>query len=328
MRLRENERTEFIFGVKSLQAVLIYKDLVSLAGKDAVLTDAPMKDYVSMKTGGPADYLIEPEDYETIARLLAYFREKGTPYLIIGKGSNLIPPDEGIRGVVVRLSDRLSKIEVNETRLTAQSGAALSETAEKALEAGLTGLEFASGIPGTVGGAAAMNAGAYGGEMRDVILETLSINPMGELVRLKGDEHRFGYRKSRIQDEKLTVLSVIMGLKAGDKSAIRHTMDDLNGRRRDKQPLEYPSAGSVFKRPEGYYAGKLIEDCGLKGFALGGAMVSEKHSGFIVNTGSATTADIKALICHIQRTVFEKTGVSLETEVKIIEGSTPCNFSS
>ncbi|MCX7772716.1 MAG: UDP-N-acetylmuramate dehydrogenase, partial [Clostridia bacterium] len=190
----------------------------------------------------------------------------------------------------------------------------------KRQEFGLTGLEFASGIPGTIGGGAVMNAGAYGGELKQVITETTSLDPSGKLVTLRGEEHAFSYRHSRIQDEALTVLTVTMSLQPGDKQAIQAKMNDLNGRRRDKQPLNLPSAGSVFKRPEGHFAGKLIEDCGLRGYSVGGAQVSEKHCGFIVNKGNAKASDIIELINYIQKIVQDKTGVQLEPEVKIIGG--------
>lgn len=295
--------------------------LMAICGRDSVKVDVPMKEYTSMKVGGNADVLVEPDSIEKIRECVSYLGSANVPFMVMGNGSNLIFSDEGYRGVIIRLGNKISKIEVEGEIMVAEAGALLSACANKAAEHSLTGLEFASGIPGTLGGAACMNAGAYDGEMKQVIVETLNLDKNGNFITLKGDEHEFSYRKSKIQNEGLICLKAVMKLQKGDKDAIRAKMADLNSRRREKQPLDMPSAGSVFKRPPGHFAGKLIDDCGLRGYSIGGAQVSGKHCGFIVNTGHATARDIIQLIKHIQDTVYDKTGVMLETEVKIIGGA-------
>ncbi|HEX3027751.1 MAG TPA: UDP-N-acetylmuramate dehydrogenase, partial [Clostridia bacterium] len=232
--------------------------------------------------------------------------------------SNLIVRDKGIRGIVIKICGNLAGFSVRDDIIEAETGILLSRLSNVAAENSLRGLEFASGIPGTLGGAVVMNAGAYIGEMKDVVFETDYIDTEGEIRTVKDEQHKFGYRTSFIQKTGGIVLKSKVKLKFGDKTAIKSLMDDLNQRRKDKQPLEYPSAGSVFKRPEGFYAGKLIEDCGLKGFMLGGAEVSLKHCGFIINTNNATASDVINLIRHIQETVKSKFGIELQTEVKIV----------
>lgn len=300
--------------------------LKEICGTHALHLNVPMKDYTSMKVGGKADVLVEPDSMEKIQKCMMLSQASSVPFLVMGNGSNLIFADEGYRGLVIKIGPKLSKIEVRDTTIIAEAGATLAAVANRALENALTGLEFASGIPGSTGGAAYMNAGAYDGEMKQVICETLNLNQQGQWITLKADEHAFSYRHSRIQDEHLACLKVTFKLDKGCKEEILVKMNDFNARRRDKQPLNMPSAGSVFKRPPGQFAGKLIEDCGLRGYSVGGAQVSEKHCGFIVNKGNATAADIISLIHHVQRTVYEKTGTLLEPEVKIIGGSLSCNF--
>ncbi|NLW03274.1 MAG: UDP-N-acetylmuramate dehydrogenase [Clostridiaceae bacterium] len=294
--------------------------MVSILGEDSVARNVSMKEYTSIRTGGEARYLAEPATTEEVIKILQYLRENRQNFYVMGNGTNLVFPDSGYDGVVIRIGSKLSRIGHEGNRIMAQAGASLAAVSNMALDAGLKGFEFASGIPGTIGGAVAMNAGAYDGEMSHVVAETLCVDDKGRLIRLKGKEHAFGYRKSRIQTDGLVVLEVTLELTPGDKSCIKRRMEDFNGRRREKQPLNMPSAGSVFKRPEGYYAGQLIQECGLKGYTIGGAQVSDKHCGFIVNLGNATSQDVLDLIRYVRKTVYEKTGILLEPEVRIIGG--------
>jgi len=298
----------------------VFRDLISILGEAHVAQNVPMKEHTSIRTGGPARFFAEPDTVETVLGLLQYLRKRNISHYIMGNGTNVLFPDEGYEGVVIRIGNKISRITLEDNCITAQAGASLAAVSNKAFEASLEGLEFAFGIPGTVGGAVAMNAGAYGGEMSQVVTETLCVNGQGELIRLKGDEHEFGYRKSRIQTDALVVLEATMVLQPGDQTEIKNRMADFNSRRREKQPLNLPSAGSVFKRPEGFYAGQLIQECGLKGYTIGGAQVSDKHCGFIVNLGNATSRDVLELIKLVRKTVYEKTGVLLEPEVRIIGG--------
>ena len=263
----------------------------------------PMSLHTTFRVGGPADVYAEPEDEWELRELMDTCEAAGTPYLLIGHGSNLLIGDGGFRGTVICLGKAFSEITVDGEVITARAGALLSAVANTALEHGLTGMEFASGIPGSVGGALVMNAGAYGGEIRDILLSAEGLE--------------LGYRTSNITALGRTVLGASFRLKKGDPAEIEAKMKDLNGRRKEKQPLEYPSAGSTFKRPEGYFAGKLIQDAGLKGFSIGGAQVSEKHAGFVINKGNATAKDILDLIKEVQRRVFEDAGVRLETEIRM-----------
>jgi len=294
--------------------------MVSILGEGSVARDVPMKEYTSIRTGGKARFFVEPDTTEKVLEILGYLREKNIDFYVMGNGTNLIFPDSGYDGVVIRIGGKLSRICHEGNRITAQAGASLTAVSARALEAGLEGFEFASGIPGTIGGAVAMNAGAYDGEMSHVVAETLCVDEKGEIIRLKGEEHAFGYRKSRIQTDGLVVLDVTLQLRPGDRAEIKRRMDDFNGKRQEKQPLNMPSAGSVFKRPEGNFAGKLIQECGLKGYTIGGAQVSDKHCGFIVNLGNATSKDVLDLIRYVRKTVYEKTGIMLEPEVRIIGG--------
>ncbi len=285
-----------------------------------ILTNVPMKEHTSMRVGGAADIMVLPSSTREVIEIKNYLQKSGIPHYVMGNGTNLIVSDNGYRGVIIKLSDNYSDIAADRDEITALAGAYIAAVSNLALKNSLSGLEFAAGIPGTVGGAVAMNAGAYDGEMKDVVSETLCIDEAAEEIIIRGEEHEFGYRASRIQREGLVVLEVKMKLEKGEPLEIAEKMRSFNQRRREKQPLNLPSAGSVFKRPEGFYAGKLIQDAGLSGFRIGGAQVSEKHCGFIVNTGGATAGDIIGLIRHIQETVYRSAGVTLEPEVRILGG--------
>lgn len=297
-----------------------YDELITLcenADCEYSLT-SELRDYTSFKIGGKADIMIFPSSVSFLSQLIGAVNEHGLPLLIIGRGSNLLVNDDGFKGVVINTC-RLDKIELlDETTISCQCGVSLARLCRFALENSLGGLEFAYGIPGSAGGAAYMNAGAYGGEMKDVLTECTHISPDGKIGTFSASQLRLGYRKSVYSDSGYFITSMKLKLQKREKSEIKALMDDLISRRKDKQPLEYPSAGSTFKRPEGYFAGALIEQCGLKGCTIGGARVSEKHAGFIINTDRATCADVLALINHCRETVFQKTGVTLEPEVKII----------
>lgn len=289
-----------------------------IVGAENVFVDEPMKKHTSFKVGGPADILVTPNTLESLNKIVQICRRQLVPFFIMGNGTNLIVRDKGIRGVVIKIFDSFNKWEVKGDVITAEAGILLSKLANVALEHGLMGLEFASGIPGTLGGAVAMNAGAYDGEMKDVVVRTQYIDENGIIKTVEGARHQFGYRDSFIQREGGIVLNTQLKLKKGSKDEIRAKMNELNRRRKEKQPLEMPSAGSVFRRPEGHYTGKLVEDCGMRGYRVGGAQVSEKHCGFIVNAGDASAQDIERLIGAVQDNVKNKFGVDLNTEVKIL----------
>ena len=282
-----------------------------------VIRDADMRLFTTLKLGGKADWLAFPRSGEETAELFREAEEAGMPVTVIGHGSNLLVLDGGIRGLVIRIEKNMREIRREGNRLTAQAGAMLGSVAAAAAEAGLTGLEFASGIPGTIGGGVTMNAGAYGGEMKDVTVRVKGIRPDGSPVDLTGEEMRFGYRRSAVTELGFVVTEVTLELQPGDPAAIRARMAELNAMRAEKQPLDVPSAGSTFKRPEGYFAAALIDQCGLKGYSVGGAQVSQKHAGFLVNTGSSS-GDYLELVRTVQRIVQERAGVLLEPEIKII----------
>ncbi len=303
-----------------MQEIDIYGKLIAIYPQSAISKNVSMEEYTSMRVGGKADFMVQPESIEDIQKGVSYLTSLNIPFLVMGNGSNLIFSDSGYRGVIIKIGSGFSKVEVNDTIITAEAGASLAYVANVALDNSLSGMEFASGIPGTIGGAACMNAGAYDGEMKQVIVETLCIDNHGNYITLRDEEHNFSYRHSRIQDEKLICLKVKLQLKKGEKNEIQAKMNELNARRREKQPLTFPSAGSIFKRPPDAFAGKLIDDCGLRGYKIGGAQISDKHCGFIINTGNATTADVVSLIKHVQNTVYKKFGKQLELEVKIIGG--------
>lgn len=278
----------------------------------------PLSRHTSFRVGGPADVLFCPENAGEIVRVVNWCRERDAAFLIMGNGSNLLVRDGGFRGVVVKLADRFRELRADGGGVTAQAGALLSAAARTARQAGLEGLEFAAGIPGCVGGAVAMNAGAYGGAMADVIQWVEALDEGGKILRIPGEEMAFGYRRSRCGREALIVLAARMVLRPGDGDAIQSRMDELAARRREKQPLTQPSAGSFFKRPPGAFAGQLVEEAGLKGLTVGGAQVSPKHAGFIVNMGNATAADILALMDRVTAAVRSRTGICLEPEVRIV----------
>lgn len=282
-----------------------------------VIRNAPMREYTTLRLGGPADYLAFPRSREEILALIQEAKEAGLPVTVIGHGSNLLVLDGGIRGLVIRVEKNMRNIRIENTRVIAQAGAMLIVTAQTAAMAGLSGLEFAAGIPGTVGGGVAMNAGAYDGELSRVTAWVECLRPDGTFVTLSREEMDFGYRHSVIQDRNLIVTEAAFDLTPGAEADIRQTMADLNARRAEKQPLDQPSAGSAFKRPEGAYAAALIDQCGLRGYSVGGARVSEKHAGFLINTGDSS-ADFLALMRHVQRIVSERAGVDLEPEIRVI----------
>ena len=283
-----------------------------------VQRDMPMAAYTSFRTGGPADVLLEPRKEEQLALLLRCCHEQGIQPVVLGNGSNVLVADAGLRGVVLRLAPGLDFLGEQGGVITCGAGVSLNRLCRFALEKGLTGLEFAFGIPGSAGGAAFMNAGAYGGEMKDVLVECTHLTQAGMPGSLRGEGLALGYRRSAYRENGCLITSLTLRLARGNPDAIRGKMEELIGRRKAKQPLEFPSAGSTFKRPEGYFAGALIEECGLKGRAVGGAQVSEKHAGFVINRGNATSADILALIRLVQDTVYQEKGVRLEPEVRLL----------
>ncbi|WP_310550473.1 UDP-N-acetylmuramate dehydrogenase [Paenibacillus glufosinatiresistens] len=293
------------------------EELAALVPKGTVRSRESLKEYVFTRMGGVADLLAIPADYEEFCAIAAYAARNGVPLTVLGNGSNVIIRDGGVRGIVLYTAG-LDRIEQDGEWLVAQCGARIIDVSRRALELGLTGLEFACGIPGTVGGALYMNAGAYGGEIADVLHSALAVNPEGKLVKLGGEALSWGYRSSIFAEGGYLVLEARFALKEGDRADIREKMDHLTELRESKQPLEYPSCGSVFKRPPGRYAGQLIQESGLQGTRIGGAEVSRKHAGFIVNAENATAGDYISLIHHVRATVLEKFGVELETEVRII----------
>ncbi len=294
-----------------------YNQLCRILSKEQILCKEPMSRHTTFRVGGPADYYLTPRP-EQAADLLQLCRREQMPYHVIGNGSNLLVGDQGIRGAVVAFAKPAAQITVSGNYVTAGAGALLSQTAAAALHAGLGGMEFAAGIPGSVGGAVVMNAGAYGGEIKDILTRVVVLDGEGQRLTLENREMDFAYRYSCIPSRRLTVLEAEFTLQPKPQEEIQALMDDLRNRRISKQPLEYPSAGSTFKRPEGYFAGKLIMDAGLAGFLVGGAQVSEKHCGFVINANAAKAADIRELIRQVQQKVYEQYGVCLETEVKFM----------
>ena len=288
--------------------------------KIPVLWDEPMKNHTSFKIGGPAAALCAPKDRRQLRELVGFVQREGVDSWYIGNGSNLLVSDKGLNGIAILLDSGFDgEIEVDGTVLLAPAGKKLSAVCAAACAAGLTGLEFAYGIPGSVGGAVYMNAGAYGGEMKDRLLWVEYLAPTGEIVRLEQEQLSLSYRHSRFMEEGMQgscIVRAAFGLQRGEKAAIQSEMDRILNQRRQKQPLEYPSAGSTFKRPQGAFAAQLIDECGLKGFTVGGAQVSEKHAGFVINTGKATCADVLELTRQVRECVQEKTGYLLELEVR------------
>ena len=292
-------------------------ELQNVMGGSGIFMEEPMKKHTTFRVGGPADVLVQPDE-TALAAILALCRQYHVPYSFIGNGSNLLVGDKGIRGVVIEMTEPMGNIEVHGTRITAQAGAMLSKIANTAASNGLGGMEFAAGIPGSVGGAVVMNAGAYGGEMKDIIERVYVLDENGAQLELDRDALDLGYRHSCIPEKKYIVTKVVLELVPRDEAEIRSEMKELNEKRAEKQPLQYPSAGSTFKRPEGYFAGKLIMDAGLRGYQVGGAQVSEKHCGFVINKGDATAADICQLMRDVSDKVQAQFGVVLEPEVKMI----------
>lgn len=289
--------------------------MASILPAENIKFEEPMCRHTSFRTGGKAACLVQIEDVRQLRLLLSYLRKTENQFFILGNGTNLLVSDRGYDGVIIQIGSGMSDIKVEQERICVQAGALLSQTARRAMEEGLAGMEFASGIPGSIGGGIVMNAGAYGGEMRQIVESVTVLNADGEEMELDCDTMEFGYRTSVIRNRPFIVTQAVLKLVKGEKEEIRIKMEEFAVRRRAKQPLEYPSAGSAFKRPEGYFAGKLIMDSGLRGYRVGGAQVSEKHCGFIINTGNATSEDIAELMTEVQERVKERFGVLLEPEI-------------
>jgi UDP-N-acetylmuramate dehydrogenase len=289
-----------------------------ICGAEAVLEEEAMSIHTTFRIGGPAAVFVIPPDEEKLRDVLILCRSKKLPCTVMGNGSNLLVSDEGYRGIVVQVSRNMNEIRTEGELIHAQAGAMLSAIARRAMEESLTGMEPESGIPGTLGGALSMNAGAYGGEMKDITLSVRVLTPEGEIRELDGEQMQFAYRTSIVQKENLVVLSAVLKLKKGDAEQIRARMEELRQKRTLKQPLDLPSAGSTFKRPQGYFAAALIDEAGLRGCRVGGAMVSEKHCGFLVNADHATAADVRALMEHVKTEVLSTSGVELEPEVRML----------
>ena len=287
-------------------------------GSDRVLLEEPMKRHTTFRIGGPAEVFVMPGNLEEVQRILEICRTEDLPYFILGNGSNLLVSDRGYRGVVIQLDRNFGEVKVEGTEIHASAGALLSTIAVAARRASLTGFEFAGGIPGTLGGAVVMNAGAYGGEMKDVLRKVMVMDQSGKVFEIPAEELQMGYRTSIIKTAGYIVLGAVLSLKEGNLEEIKMLTRKLSEQRTSKQPLEYPSAGSTFKRPEGYFAGKLIMDSGLRGYRVGGAQVSEKHCGFVINTGDATAEDVRSLMKYVTEIVYAKFGVTLEPEVKFL----------
>ena len=297
----------------------VYRDLSSLVrDENCIVRDALMKNYTTFRIGGPADLLIQPSSEEELIRIAAYLRQKDISAMVLGNGSNVLVKDGGIRGVVIKIGKNMGNIRTEGEELTAEAGALLSAAGWAAADGGLTGMEFAAGIPGSVGGAVFMNAGAYGGEMSQIIVSCRALMPDGALREFSKEELKLGYRTSVFSQNGGIVTSCRMKLQAGDRETIYGYMRELAGRRTEKQPLNLPSAGSTFKRPEGYFAGKLIQDSGCRGLRVGGARISQKHAGFVVNEADASAEDVIRLIRLVQMRVRDCFGVDLEPEVRII----------
>ncbi len=295
----------------------IVDDLIKIVGSENVLQNEPMSKHTTFRIGGNADVFVTPNTTESLESIISYVTNNNIPYYIIGNGSNLLVKDNGFRGVIIQLYKKFANIVVNDNVITAQAGALLSAVAKTALNNSLTGMECLSGIPGTIGGAVCMNAGAYGGEMKDIVVKTKVIHN-GKIETISNNDSDFGYRKSKIMSENMIVVETVLSLEKGNKEEIQSKMCDLLTQRNSKQPVELPSAGSTFKRPEGYFAAKLIDDSGLRGYSVGKAQVSPKHCGFVVNNGGATAKDVLTLMHNVSSVVEDNFGVKLEPEVRII----------
>lgn len=292
-----------------------YQWIREQVAEEDILLDEPMSRHTTFRVGGEAKALIRISSKEQLQKLIPHFQERGMEYFVVGNGSNLLVGDKGYQGIILQIGSRMNRITVDDNRMNVQAGCLMSEVAKAACEHGLTGFEFGSGIPGTIGGGIVMNAGAYDGEMKQVVSSVLLMNRDGEIMELSKEEMEFAYRSSVVRKKCFVVLEVNLVLQQGDSEKIRAKMTELGRKRREKQPLEYPSAGSTFKRPEGFFAGKLIMDAGLRGYSVGDAGVSEKHCGFVINKGKATAAEIAAVIQEVQKEVRQKFGITLETEV-------------
>ena len=301
-----------------MEQLVIKKLLEERLAPDSVCTDELMSRHTTFRIGGPASVFVTPKSEDDLVAAIEICRSQGAPYFILGNGSNLLVSDQGYDGVVVHIGSDLRDISVEGTEITAKTGAMLSQVAHAALAHGLTGMEFAAGIPGSLGGACMMNAGAYGGEMSQILVGVRALDDKGQIVELAADQLELGYRHSIMMEKQYVVLGARIHLEKGNPEKIQAQMDDLKEKRIAKQPLEYPSAGSTFKRPEGAFAGKLIMDAGLRGFRIGDAMVSEKHCGFVVNAGKATAEDVCGVISHVQQVVMEKYGKELEPEIRFL----------
>lgn len=296
----------------------IYECLLNIIDKDDIKLDEPMKKHISFRVGGPADILVKPRTEEQIINIIKLLKVENVPYLVIGNGSNLLIKDGGVRGVVIEISNNFNDFTIEENIVNIQAGALLSVVGKAVLREELKGFEFAAGIPGTLGGALAMNAGAYGGEMKDIVKSVRLMDTDGNVFDFTNEQMQFAYRKSILSNTDYIVLSAQIELEKGKFDEIKATMADFTQRRVTKQPLSLPSAGSTFKRPEGHFAAKLIDDCGLRGLTLRGAQVSEKHCGFVVNLGNANAKDILDLMYVVKSTVKSKFGITLEEEVKVL----------
>lgn len=301
----------------------LYDTLCGILGEERVRQNEPMKNHTTFRVGGPARYFVCPENAQELAAVLDACRRAWEPWFILGNGSNLLVSDQGFPGTVVDMGPGFASIGTEGERIRAGAGLLLSQIARKAYEAGLSGLEFAAGIPGSLGGGVVMNAGAYGSEMKDVLESVLVLDPEGRVVRIPAEELELGYRTSAVQKRNYVVLEAVFRLTPAPREDIRRKMDELAAARREKQPLEFPSAGSTFKRPQGYFAGKLIQDAGLRGFRIGDAQVSEKHCGFVINCGQASASDVMAVCRHVSDTVYRESGVKLELELKLLGNFEP-----
>jgi len=301
-----------------VESKLLHSILKEHFSEEIIKFGESMSIHTTFKTGGVCDAMIIPDNVNDIRRLVKLCNSENIPLTVIGNGSNLLVRDGGIRGVVLKIFDNFCYTTINDNTITAQAGSLLSSIAYKAMNKSLTGLEFASGIPGTVGGGVVMNAGAYGGELKDILSYSVYIDKKGDIIRIGNAEHGFGYRKSMFSDSESILIESAFHLKRGNRTDIKSRMADLNRRRREKQPLTIPNAGSAFKRPEGYYAGALIQESGLMGARFGGVCVSNKHAGFIVNDKNGTSEDVEMLMEYVIKTVYNKTGVELKPEIKIV----------
>ena len=299
-----------------------YKGLENIISKENIKYNEPMKYHTTMKVGGACDCLVEPTSIEEIKKIISYAKANDIPYYVIGNGSNLLVKDEGIRALIIKITNKFSDIEVDKNHIKVYAGCSVPKLSQIAKENSLSGLEFACGIPGSIGGAIRMNAGAYGSEMVNVVEKVGYLDEDGNLVEIDGKDAKFSYRHSMfVENPEYIVVYAVYNLEEGNIDEISAKMEENMKARKEKQPLEYPNFGSVFKRPEGYFVGKLVDDCNLKGYSIGGAQVSTKHSGFIINKGNATCKDVIDLIEHIKATVYDKFNVTLQEEVVILGGN-------